>query len=122
MRYFVESWLHEFDPVSVYAVKLTEEVDMEADVLYPITCGDATATLVWKKFVCPGINVKCVQVHVSQMIMSLKWQNAFKSVMHQSFCHTERRNDVAKTLKHMNVNTVFNRVAATKVQYKHADF
>ncbi|XP_019747167.1 glucocorticoid modulatory element-binding protein 2 isoform X1 [Hippocampus comes] len=42
-------------------VKLTEEVDMEADVLYPITCGDATATLVWKKFVCPGINVKCVQ-------------------------------------------------------------
>lgn len=42
-------------------VKLTEEVDMEADVFYPITCGDAKATLVWKKFVCPGINVKCVQ-------------------------------------------------------------
>ncbi|XP_077436370.1 glucocorticoid modulatory element-binding protein 2 [Vanacampus margaritifer] len=42
-------------------VKLTEEVDVEADVFYPITCGDATATLVWKKFVCPGINVKCVQ-------------------------------------------------------------
>lgn len=48
--------------VSVCAVKLTEEVDVEADVLYPITCGDAKATLVWKKFVCPGINVKCVQV------------------------------------------------------------
>nr|XP_061803584.1 glucocorticoid modulatory element-binding protein 2-like [Nerophis lumbriciformis] len=42
-------------------VKLTEEVDVEADIFYPITCGDATATLVWKKFVCPGINVKCVQ-------------------------------------------------------------
>ncbi|XP_077368034.1 glucocorticoid modulatory element-binding protein 2 isoform X2 [Festucalex cinctus] len=42
-------------------VKLTEEVDVEADVFYPITCGEATATLVWKKFVCPGINVKCVQ-------------------------------------------------------------
>ncbi|XP_061697095.1 glucocorticoid modulatory element-binding protein 2 [Syngnathoides biaculeatus] len=42
-------------------VKLTDEVDVEADVFYPITCGDATATLVWKKFVCPGINVKCVQ-------------------------------------------------------------
>ncbi|XP_028265832.1 glucocorticoid modulatory element-binding protein 2 isoform X2 [Parambassis ranga] len=41
-------------------VKLTEEVDVEADVFYPITCGDAKATLVWKKFVCPGINVKCV--------------------------------------------------------------
>lgn len=46
----------------VSAVKLTEEVDVEADVFYPITCGDAKATLVWKKFVCPGINVKCVQV------------------------------------------------------------
>lgn len=42
-------------------VKLTEEVDVEADIYYPITCGDAKATLVWKKFVCPGINVKCVQ-------------------------------------------------------------
>uniref|UniRef100_A0A3B5L6J9 Glucocorticoid modulatory element binding protein 2 n=1 Tax=Xiphophorus couchianus TaxID=32473 RepID=A0A3B5L6J9_9TELE len=47
--------------VSVSAVKLSEEVDVEADVFYPITCGDAKATLVWKKFVCPGINVKCVQ-------------------------------------------------------------
>lgn len=43
-------------------VKLTEEVDVESDVFYPITCGEAKATLVWKKFVCPGINVKCVQV------------------------------------------------------------
>ncbi|XP_037540994.1 glucocorticoid modulatory element-binding protein 2 [Nematolebias whitei] len=42
-------------------VKLSEEVDVEADMYYPITCGDAKATLVWKKFVCPGINVKCVQ-------------------------------------------------------------
>ncbi|KAM9855276.1 glucocorticoid modulatory element-binding protein 2 [Aulostomus maculatus] len=42
-------------------VKLTEEVDVEADVFYPITCGDTKAILVWKKFVCPGINVKCVQ-------------------------------------------------------------
>lgn len=38
------------------------KVDVEADVFYPITCGDAKATLIWKKFVCPGINVKCVQV------------------------------------------------------------
>ncbi|XP_063320235.1 glucocorticoid modulatory element-binding protein 2 [Pelmatolapia mariae] len=42
-------------------VKLSEEVDVEADVFYPITCGDVKATLIWKKFVCPGINVKCVQ-------------------------------------------------------------
>ncbi|KAM9751307.1 LOW QUALITY PROTEIN: glucocorticoid modulatory element-binding protein 2 [Menidia menidia] len=44
-------------------VKLSEELDVEADVFCPITCGDAKATLVWKKFVCPGINVKCVQFH-----------------------------------------------------------
>lgn len=42
-------------------VKLSEEVDVEADIIYPITCGDVKATLVWKKFVCPGINIKCVQ-------------------------------------------------------------
>ncbi|KAL6120072.1 gmeb2 [Pungitius sinensis] len=44
-------------------VKLSEEVDVdvETDVFYPITCGDVKATLVWNKFVCPGINVKCVQ-------------------------------------------------------------
>ncbi|KAK5894122.1 hypothetical protein CesoFtcFv8_010844 [Champsocephalus esox] len=42
-------------------VKLSEEVDVEADEFYNITCGDTKATLVWKKFVCPGINVKCVQ-------------------------------------------------------------
>ncbi|XP_068184312.1 glucocorticoid modulatory element-binding protein 2 isoform X1 [Antennarius striatus] len=41
-------------------VKLAEEVDVETDVVYPVTCGDAKAMLVWKKFVCPGINVKCV--------------------------------------------------------------
>lgn len=51
-------------------VKLTEEVDVEADVFYPITCGEAKATLVWKKFVCPGINVKCVQF--SEQLISPK--------------------------------------------------
>ncbi|XP_046895643.1 glucocorticoid modulatory element-binding protein 2 [Hypomesus transpacificus] len=42
-------------------VKMSEEVDVEADIIYPVTCGDVKATLVWKKFVCPGINIKCVQ-------------------------------------------------------------
>lgn len=28
----------------------------------PITCGDCKALLLMKKFVCPGINVKCVKV------------------------------------------------------------
>ena len=43
-------------------VKLTEEVDVESDIYYPITCGETKALLVWKKFVCPGINIKCIQV------------------------------------------------------------
>ncbi|KAJ8400601.1 hypothetical protein AAFF_G00393700 [Aldrovandia affinis] len=47
---------------AVIAMKLSEEVEnMEAEVIYPVTCGDSKATLIWKKFVCPGINIKCVQ-------------------------------------------------------------
>uniref|UniRef100_A0A8D0HSL0 Glucocorticoid modulatory element binding protein 2 n=1 Tax=Sphenodon punctatus TaxID=8508 RepID=A0A8D0HSL0_SPHPU len=43
-------------------VKMAEEEDsLEAEILYPITCGDSKANLIWRKFVCPGINVKCVQ-------------------------------------------------------------
>ncbi|XP_004716092.1 glucocorticoid modulatory element-binding protein 2 [Echinops telfairi] len=38
-----------------------EEGSLEAEVVYPITCGDSRANLIWRKFVCPGINVKCVQ-------------------------------------------------------------
>ncbi|XP_061486911.1 glucocorticoid modulatory element-binding protein 2 isoform X2 [Rhineura floridana] len=43
-------------------VKMAEGDDcVEAEILYPITCGDSKANLIWRKFVCPGINVKCVQ-------------------------------------------------------------
>ncbi|KAG8131559.1 hypothetical protein E2320_009480 [Naja naja] len=43
-------------------VKMAEgEECLEAEVAYPITCGDSKANLIWRKFVCPGINVKCVQ-------------------------------------------------------------
>lgn len=38
-----------------------EEEALEAEIAYPITCGDSKANLLWRKFVCPGINVKCVQ-------------------------------------------------------------
>ncbi|XP_024606110.1 glucocorticoid modulatory element-binding protein 2 isoform X3 [Neophocaena asiaeorientalis asiaeorientalis] len=38
-----------------------EEESLEAEIMYPITCGDSRANLIWRKFVCPGINVKCVQ-------------------------------------------------------------
>lgn len=41
-----------------------DEDTLEAEIVYPITCGDSKANLIWRKFVCPGINVKCVQVRV----------------------------------------------------------
>lgn len=34
----------------------------EIEYGYPITCGDSRAVLLYKKFVCPGINVRCVKV------------------------------------------------------------
>lgn len=44
---------------------MTEEGEnLEAEIVYPITCGDSRANLIWRKFVCPGINVKCVQVRI----------------------------------------------------------
>ncbi|KAG5842980.1 hypothetical protein ANANG_G00183560 [Anguilla anguilla] len=33
----------------------------EVEFGYPITCGESKAVLLFKKFVCPGINVKCVK-------------------------------------------------------------
>ncbi|XP_020662579.2 glucocorticoid modulatory element-binding protein 1 [Pogona vitticeps] len=48
--------------------KLEEGIDASAienneeiEIAYPITCGESKAMLLWKKFVCPGINVKCVK-------------------------------------------------------------
>lgn len=32
------------------------------DTTYGITCGNIQGELIWKKFVCPGINAKCVKV------------------------------------------------------------
>ncbi|XP_046535219.1 glucocorticoid modulatory element-binding protein 2 isoform X4 [Equus quagga] len=47
---------------AVLEVKMAEEEEnLEAEIVYPITCGDSRANLIWRKFVCPGINVKCVQ-------------------------------------------------------------
>lgn len=36
----------------------------------PITCGDCKALLLMKKFVCPGINVKCVKVGIGRRAAS----------------------------------------------------
>ncbi|KAM9369886.1 glucocorticoid modulatory element-binding protein 1 isoform 1-T1 [Phaethornis superciliosus] len=39
----------------------TIETNEDIEIAYPITCGESKAILLWKKFVCPGINVKCVK-------------------------------------------------------------
>lgn len=48
-----------FPSVDASALESNEEIE----IAYPITCGDSKAILLWKKFVCPGINVKCVKVN-----------------------------------------------------------
>ncbi|KAL4657527.1 glucocorticoid modulatory element-binding protein 1 [Arapaima gigas] len=35
--------------------------EVEVQYGYPITCGDSKAVLLFEKFVCPGINVKCIK-------------------------------------------------------------
>ena len=39
------------------------------DTTYPITCGPNKAELVWKKFICPGINAKCVKVQIRYFLV-----------------------------------------------------
>lgn len=48
-----------------------DEDSLEAEIVYPITCGDSKANLIWRKFVCPGINVKCVQVRTEDPAVDL---------------------------------------------------
>lgn len=48
-----------------------DEDSLEAEIVYPITCGDSKANLIWRKFVCPGINVKCVQVRTEGPALDL---------------------------------------------------
>ncbi|CAL8298337.1 unnamed protein product [Lota lota] len=61
----------------------------EMELGYPITCGDSKAVLLVKKFVCPGINVKCVKyedqlispkqfVHISGKATLKDWKRAIR--------------------------------------------
>ncbi|XP_071357377.1 glucocorticoid modulatory element-binding protein 1 isoform X2 [Trachinotus anak] len=65
----------------------TEGDDVE--IGFPITCGDSKAVLLVKKFVCPGINVKCVKyedqlispkqfVHISGKATLKDWKRAIR--------------------------------------------
>ncbi|XP_010871731.1 glucocorticoid modulatory element-binding protein 1 isoform X2 [Esox lucius] len=61
----------------------------EVELGYPITCGESKALLLVKKFVCPGINVKCVKyedqlispkqfVHISGKATLKDWKRAIR--------------------------------------------
>ncbi|XP_062301603.1 glucocorticoid modulatory element-binding protein 1 isoform X1 [Osmerus eperlanus] len=61
----------------------------EVELGYPITCGESKAVLLIKKFVCPGINVKCVKyedqlispkqfVHMSGKATLKDWKRAIR--------------------------------------------
>uniref|UniRef100_A0A3B3V9S3 Glucocorticoid modulatory element binding protein 1 n=1 Tax=Poecilia latipinna TaxID=48699 RepID=A0A3B3V9S3_9TELE len=69
------------------AAVMTEGDDVEIGC--PITCGDCKAVLLVKKFVCPGINVKCVKyedqlispkqfVHLSGKATLKDWKRAIR--------------------------------------------
>lgn len=49
----------------LYIFITTEQTEGDdVEIGCPITCGDCKAVLLVKKFVCPGINVKCVKVGI----------------------------------------------------------
>ncbi|KAK5883985.1 hypothetical protein CesoFtcFv8_020252 [Champsocephalus esox] len=61
----------------------------DVEIGCPITCGDCKALLLVKKFVCPGINVKCVKyedqlispkqfVHISGKATLKDWKRAIR--------------------------------------------
>ncbi|XP_076013280.1 glucocorticoid modulatory element-binding protein 1 isoform X2 [Genypterus blacodes] len=67
---------------------VVEEGD-DVEIGCPITCGDCKAVLLVKKFVCPGINVKCVKyedqlispkqfVHISGKATLKDWKRAIR--------------------------------------------
>ncbi|XP_020788389.1 glucocorticoid modulatory element-binding protein 1 isoform X1 [Boleophthalmus pectinirostris] len=66
-----------------------EQGEEEVEIGCPITCGDCKALLILKKFVCPGINVKCVKfgdqlispkqfVHLSGKATLKDWKRAIR--------------------------------------------
>lgn len=74
---------------AVMAVEASAEQSEEVEIACPITCGDCKAVLLLKKFVCPGINVKCVKygdqlispkqfVHLSGKATLKDWKRAIR--------------------------------------------
>lgn len=75
---------------AVMAVEATsDQGEEEVEIGCPITCGDCKAVLLLKKFVCPGINVKCVKygdqlispkqfVHLSGKATLKDWKRAIR--------------------------------------------
>lgn len=77
------SWVASFICPFLPSDPSTIETNEEIEIAYPITCGESKAILLWKKFVCPGINVKCVKVmEFSQQIPSLLSRTGTESPQH----------------------------------------
>lgn len=51
-----------FSSCNVLSAEESKAEGEQMEYGYPITCGDSRAVLLFKKFVCPGINVRCVKV------------------------------------------------------------
>ncbi|XP_039259289.1 glucocorticoid modulatory element-binding protein 1-like isoform X3 [Styela clava] len=70
------------DPIIQYVPNQNREDSllMKEDS-YPITCGNSKGELHWKKFICPGINAKCVLCHNVWMTPKEFVQEAGKSTL-----------------------------------------
>uniref|UniRef100_UPI00358FC88D glucocorticoid modulatory element-binding protein 2-like isoform X4 n=1 Tax=Myxine glutinosa TaxID=7769 RepID=UPI00358FC88D len=72
--YSASTLLQKMDDSSEETDKGADDSSEDSNTIYPITCGDTKACLIWKKFVCPGINVKCVKFQ-SDMISPKEFVN-----------------------------------------------
>uniref|UniRef100_A0A3Q3X9R0 SAND domain-containing protein n=1 Tax=Mola mola TaxID=94237 RepID=A0A3Q3X9R0_MOLML len=72
-----------------YVMEAEQSERNDVEIGCPITCGDCKAMLLVKKFVCPGINVKCVKyedqlispkqfVHISGKATLKDWKRAIR--------------------------------------------
>lgn len=81
----------------------------EIEYGYPITCGDSRAVLLFKKFVCPGINVRCVKV--SRFVFA--WSKGGELAVYKWCCETflsQHRWLLSRVVRHicliLHINTL----------------
>ena len=50
------------DPVSLTNPKPNSQCEFLEESYFKVTCGTLEGKLIWQKFVCPGINVRCIRI------------------------------------------------------------